>query len=83
MNNAGQIKFSGVSFVCTKDARLRFYLNTSEATSTPAAPTASTGNAALKYTLNGAEKQYFVEECFYISKLKVFAMKTKMKFWKQ
>ena len=55
------IKFSGVSFVCTKDARLRFYLNTSEATSTPAAPTASTGNAALKYTLNGAEKQYFVE----------------------
>ena len=61
VNNAGQIKFSGVSFVCTKDARLRFYLNTSEATSTPAAPTASTGNAALKYTLNGAEKQYFVE----------------------
>ena len=61
VDNSGMIKFSGVSFVCTKDARLRFYLNTSEATSTPAAPTASTGNAALKYTLNGAEKQYFVE----------------------
>ena len=61
MDNSGMIKFSGVSFVCTKDARLRFYLNTSEATSTPAAPTASTVNSALKYTLNGAEKQYFVE----------------------
>ena len=61
VDNSGMIKFSGVSFVCTKDARLRFYLNTSEATSTPAAPTASTGNAALKYILNGAEKQYFVE----------------------
>ena len=61
VDNSGMIKFSGVSFVCTKDARLRFYLDTSEATSTPAAPTASTGNAALKYTLNGAEKQYFVE----------------------
>jgi len=61
VDNSGMIKFSGVSFVCTKDARLRFYLNTSEATSTPAAPTSNIGNAALKYTLNGAEKQYFVE----------------------
>ena len=65
LDNSGMIKFSSVSFVCTKDARLRFYLDTSAATYTPAAPTAVMGdtacNAALKYTMDGSVKKYFVE----------------------
>ena len=61
VDNSGMIKFSSVSFVCTKDARLRFYLDTSGATSTPAAPTATLGNASLKYTMNDNVKKYFVE----------------------
>ena len=37
------------------------FLNTAGATSTPDAPVASNGNAALKYMLSGGEKTYFVE----------------------
>ena len=61
VNNAGQITFSSVSFVCTKDARLRLFLNTDKATSTPPAPVADYGNAALKYMMKNDAKQYFVE----------------------
>ena len=61
LNNSGMVKFASVSFACTKDARLRLFLNTAGATSTPDAPVASDGNAALKYTLSGGEKTYFVE----------------------
>ena len=60
-DNSGMIKFSSLSFVCTKDARLRLYLNTAGATDTPAAPEASRGQAALKYITKGGAKQYFVE----------------------
>ena len=60
-DNSGMIKFSSLSFVCTKDARLRLYLNTAGATDTPAAPEASRGKAALKYITKGGAKQYFVE----------------------
>ena len=61
LNNSGMVKFASVSFACTKDARLRLFLNTEGATSTPDAPVAIGGNAALKYTLSGGEKTYFVE----------------------
>ena len=65
VDNSGMIKFTSVSFVCTKDARLRFYLDTSGATYTPEAPSAVMGdtacNAALKYTMDGSVKKYFVE----------------------
>ena len=61
VNNAGQIKFSSVSFVCAKDARLRLFLNTQGATSTPPAPESDHGTAALKYTMKEEAKQYFVE----------------------
>ena len=65
VDNSGMIKFTSVSFVCAKDARIRVYLDTSAATSTPAAPTASRGGAALgaqlKYTQSGGSKTYFVE----------------------
>ena len=61
VDNSGMIKFSSLSFVCTKDARLRLYLNTAGATDTPAAPEASRGKAALKYITKGGAKQYFVE----------------------
>ena len=61
LNNAGEIKFTTVSFACTKDARLRFYLNTQGATGTPPAPSASNGNAALKYTDKNGSRVYFIE----------------------
>ena len=61
VNNAGQVKFSSVSFACTKDARLRLFLNTQSATSIPAAPETDHGTAALKYTMKDGAKQYFVE----------------------
>ena len=61
VQNDGEITFSSVSFVCTKDARLRFYLNTDGATSTPQAPQASSGRAQLKYTTVDNVKKYFVE----------------------
>ena len=62
VNNAGQIRFKSIVFACTKDARLRFYLDVSGATSTPAAPTAGNGRQAnLKYVVNGGEKRYYVE----------------------
>ena len=60
-DNSGMITFSSVSFVCTKDARLRFYLNTAGATGTPEAPRASSGKATLKYITRDGAKQYFVE----------------------
>ena len=61
VDNAGIIKFASISFVCAKDARLRLFLNTKGATSTPTAPAADYGNAALKYVMNGSAKQYYVE----------------------
>ena len=62
VNNAGQIRFKSIVFACTKDARLRFYLDVSGATSTPSAPIAGNGRQAnLKYVVNGGDKRYYVE----------------------
>ena len=60
--NAGQIRFTSVSFACTKDARLRFYMDTSAATYTPEAPAEESGhNTAIKYIVKDGVKQYFIE----------------------
>ena len=61
VNNAGKITFSSISFVCAKDARLRLFLNTDNATSTPPAPQSDDGTAALKYVMRDGVKTYFVE----------------------
>ena len=61
LDNTGMIKFSTVSFACTKDARLRVYLNTSGATYTPPAPVSNYGKAVLKYRIKDGVKEYFVE----------------------
>ena len=61
VDNAGEIKFSSIAFACTKDARLRLYLNTAGATYTPPAPTSDFGNTTLKYVMRDGVKRYFVE----------------------
>ena len=61
VDNSGMIKFSSVSFVCTKDARLRLFLDVSGATYTPPAPVITNGSGALKYLMDGGVKKYFVE----------------------
>ena len=47
--------------MCAKDARLRLFLNTQGATSTPSAPQSDDGTAALKYVMRDGVKTYFVE----------------------
>ena len=62
VNNSGAVKFKSVSFACTKDARLRFYLDTAAATGKPAAPKEVNGHAAtLKYVVNEGVKVYYIE----------------------
>ena len=62
VSNAGQIRFKSISFACTKDARLRFFMDTSAATYTPDAPTVSGGRqATIKYSDNSGARKYFIE----------------------
>ena len=62
VNNSGAVKFKSASFACTKDARLRFYLDTAAATGTPAAPVEKNGySTAIKYVLNEGVKVYYIE----------------------
>ena len=61
IQNDGDIRFTSLSFVCTKDARLRFYFSTEGLDYTPEAPIVSTGDAAIKYITRDGEKRYFVE----------------------
>ena len=62
VSNAGQIRFKSISFACTKDARLRFFMDTSAATYTPDAPTASGDRqATIKYSDNSGARKYFIE----------------------
>ena len=62
VNNNGAVKFQSASFACTKDARLRFYLDTAAATGKPAAPVEKNGYAAaIKYVVNEGVKVYYIE----------------------
>ena len=65
VNNSGAVKFKSVSFACTKDARLRFYLDTAAATGTPAAPVEKNGYATAKTMTMGTDgegvKIYYIE----------------------
>ena len=62
VNNNGTVKFKSVSFACTKDARLRLFLDTAAATGKPAAPVEKNGySTAIKYVVNEGVKVYYIE----------------------
>ena len=62
VDQGSQIRFTSVSFACTKDARLRFYIDASAATHIPAAPYEENGHsAAVKYVVVNDVKHYFIE----------------------